>query len=172
LEEGQVDRLVMEVEVVEEAHITGLIIFLLVRVKALVTQLELEVEVVLDGTTQMYLAEPDLEVGLHGFIVLVLFMRLVAMLDHQHMIFTEAQAVAVVPMEVTPEAMALAELALIQTAEEEAVVLVELGATAVTAVHQAAITFQAREVAAVAQELMAAVMLEVYMMEVEAEIIG
>jgi hypothetical protein len=54
--------LVVELEALEDmvaavavaARITGLIIFLLVRVKVLVIQLEVAVEVDLDGTTLMF----------------------------------------------------------------------------------------------------------------------
>jgi hypothetical protein len=161
------------VEVVEvEEHITGLIIFLLVRVKALVTQLELEVEVDLDGTIQIYLAELDREAALHGFIVLVLFMHLVVMLDHQIMIFTQEQGEAEDLTEVMLAVMEPVELAHIATVVEGAVVLVELGATAAAAAHRAVTIIRELEAAVVAEELMEAVMPEVYMMEVLAEIIG
>lgn len=161
----------MEVVEVEE-HITGLIIFLLVRVKALVIQLEVEVEVDLDGTIQMYLAELDREAALHGFIVLVLFMRPEEMLDHQHMIFTVELVEAEAIMEGTLEAMELVELAHIQTVVVAVAVLVERGATAVTAARRAVTTIQAPAVAEVAQELTAAVMLVIYTTAAAEEIIG
>ena len=162
----------MVAAVAAAARITGLIIFLLVRVKVLVIQLEVAVEVGLDGTIQIYLAELDQEAALHGFIVLVLFMRLVVMLDHQIMIFTQEQEEAEDLTEVMLAVMELVELAHIATVAEAEAAAAALGETVVAVAHQAVTTIQARAVAEVAQELMAAVMLEVYMMEVEAEIIG
>jgi hypothetical protein len=172
LEEAQVDRLAMVVAEAEAEHIIGLTIFLLVRVKALVIQLEAAVAEDLDGMTQTYLAELDREAELHGFIALVLFMHLAVMLDRQHMIFTQEQEEAEDLTEVMLAVMELVELAHTQTVAVAAVDLVELGVTAVTAVHQAAITFQAPAGAAVAQEPMEAVMREVYTTEVVEEIIG
>ena len=155
-----------------EARTTGLTILQCLRDSLLVIQLEVAVEAGLDGTIQIYLAEPDLEAELHGFIVLVLFMHLVVMLDHQIMIFTLEQEEAEDITEVMLAVMELAELAHIVTVAEAEVVAEALGETEVAVAHQAVTTIQVQEVAEVAEELMAAAMLEVYMTEALAEIIG
>jgi hypothetical protein len=163
--------LVVELEVLEdmavavavEERTTGLIIFLLVRVKALVIQLEVAVAVDLDGTIQIYLVELDQEAALHGFIVLALFTHLVVMLDHQIMIFILEQEEAEDITEVMLAVMELAELAHIVTVAEAEVVAEALGETEVAVAHQAVTTIQVQEVAEVAEELMATAMLEVYM---------